>query len=60
MINHLILGLAIGIGFCLPRQLLPFVCLGLLAIVFWLGVGLALAWQAIGVVWGMVWDWFAE
>jgi hypothetical protein len=60
MINHLVLGLSIGIGLYLARQLLPFVCLGLLAIVFWLGVGLTLAWVAIGVAWGMVRDWFVE
>jgi hypothetical protein len=56
MINHLILGLSIGL--CLARDLLPLIYLGLLTIVVWLGVGLALAWQAIGVAWGMVRDWF--
>jgi hypothetical protein len=60
MINHIILGLSIGIGLCLARSLLPFIYLGLLTIVVWLGVGLALAWQAIGVVAGMVWNWLVE
>jgi hypothetical protein len=60
MINLLILGLSIGLCLCLclARQLLPFIYLGLLTIVVWLGVGLAVVGQAIGVVGGMVRDWF--
>jgi hypothetical protein len=60
MTNHIILGLSIGIGLYLARALLPFIYLALLAIVVWLGVGLAVVGQAIAAAWGMVRDWFVE
>jgi hypothetical protein len=60
MVNHLILGLTIGIGLYLARALFPFVYLALLAIAVWVGVGLVVLWSAIGVVCGNVRAWFVD
>jgi hypothetical protein len=59
-LDHLILGLSIGLGLCLAHRLWPLIAIALAAIVAWVWVALLVLWKAIGFAVGMAWDWIRD
>ena len=60
MLDHLILGISIGLGLCLAHRLWPLIVIALVAIVAWVCVALVVLWKAIVFAVGWAWDWLRD
>jgi hypothetical protein len=60
MLDHLILGLSIGVGLYLAHRLWPLIAIALVAIVAWFLVAVIALWKAIVFAVGMAWDWIRD
>ena len=60
MLDHLLLGVSIGLGLCLTHRLWPLIAIALAAIVTWVCLAALVLWKAIVFAVGMAWDWIRD